>query len=308
MSKLFALLCILVTMVLLLIGSRSAVRAASAPPVTALDNGSKIIMDNGTVTLEILKAKSEIVSVKYRHQGQTTEMYKTMYYSASAGPTDRNVPRPPGGSIQIRQNQPTHLARIGPDSAEVVMENGPTPTYPFHTEIHYVLPRGESGYYAYQLYSHPADQPAATIGEARFVLKGSPGPILYTTHVIDALRMTPYNVSPIVRTVSDATYLLQDGSIYTKYDNTTLMADAGGEHHVHGMTGHGVGIWMVNASNEYINGGPIKQELTVHADNTLQNMLQGAHFGSGVLNFTAGEFWTKCYGPFLVYLNNGIST
>ena len=277
--------------------------AADAPPVTATEDGAKIQMDNGTVALEILKAKSQIVSIRYRHDGQTTEMSRTMYYSASAGPTDRNATRPPSGSIQIQAARPAHLIKSGPEAAEAVLENGPTSTYPFHTETHYVLPRGTTGFYAYQIYSHPADQPAATIGEARFVLKGPPGPELYTNHVADAQRMAPYDTSPVVRQVSDATFLLQDGKIYTKYDNTAFMAD----HYVHGMTGHNVGVWMVNASNEYVNGGPLKQELTVHADNTLLNMLQGAHFGSGVLNFRAGEAWTKFYGPFLVYFNTGPS-
>ncbi len=277
--------------------------AADAPPVMASEDAAQIHLDNGTLALTINRAKSEIVSILYRHDGQTTEMCKSMYYSASAGPLDKNAPRPPAGSIQIRANQPARLARNTPDMAEAVMENGPTLTYPFHTETHYLLNRGLSGLYAYQIYSHPKDQPAATIGEARFVLKGPPGPGLYTNHVVDAQRLAPYDTSPIVKPVSDATFLLTDGTIYTKYDNSAFMAD----HYTHGMTGHGVGVWMLNASNEYVNGGPLKQELTVHADNTLLNMLQGAHYGSGVLNFQANEEWTKLYGPFLVYFNSGAS-
>lgn len=297
----FALVCGLALACSLLLTGRS--RAADAPPVTASEDAAQIHLDNGTLALTINRAKSEIVSILYRHDGQTTEMCKSMYYSASAGPLDKNAPRPPAGSIQIRANQPARLARNSPDMAEAVMESGPTPTYPFHTETHYLLDRGVSGLYAYQIYSHPKDQPAATIGEARFVLKGLPGPGLYTNHVVDAQRLAPYDTSPIIKPVSDATFLLTDGTIYTKYDNSAFMAD----HYTHGMTGHGVGVWMLNASNEYVNGGPLKQELTVHADNTLLNMLQGAHYGSGVLNFQAGEDWTKLYGPFLVYFNSGAS-
>lgn len=144
----------------------------------------------------------------------------------------------------------------------------------------------------------------ATIGEARFVIKGLPGTSVFTDHVVDAQRVGPVNTSPVTQQVSDATFLLQDGTIYTKYDNTAFM----GEHFVHGMTGHGLGLWIINASNELVNGGPLKQELTVHADNTLLNMLQGAHFGSGVLNFKAGETWTKFYGRCFIYMNNGANT
>ena len=282
----------------------TAAFAAPPPPVTATEDASHIVMDNGIVLLEVSKAKGNIVSVRYRHDGQDTEVSKTMYTSASAGSTDRNTPRPPRGSIQTRQNRPPHLAQNTPDVADTQIDSGPDPTFPFHTETHYIMRRGESGFYAYLVYSHMADMPAATIGEARFVIKGLPGTSVFTDHVVDRQRMGPVNTSPSIQQVSDATFLLQDGTIYTKYDNTAFMAD----HYVHGMTGHGIGLWMINASNEFVNGGPLKQELTVHADNTLLDMLQGAHFGSGVLNFTAGETWTKFYGPCFVYLNSGAST
>ena len=278
-------------------------KSGAAPPVTASEDATQIHINNGILALTINRAKSEIVSILYRHDEQATEMCKSMYYSASAEPLDNAAPRPPAGSIQIRASQPARLIQNNPDVAEVVMQNGPAPTYPFHTETHYLLNRGASGFYAYQIYTRVKDQPAATIGEARFVLKGPPGPVLYTSHVVDAARLAPYDPAPVIRTVSNATFLLADGVIYTKYDNSVFMAD----HYTHGMTGHGVGAWMINASNEYVNGGPLKQELTVHSDNTLLNMLQGAHYGSGVLNFQTGEEWTKFYGPFLVYFNSGAS-
>ena len=73
------------------------------------------------------------------------------------------------------------------------------------------------------------------------------------------------------------------------------------------MAGHGVGLWMIFPSNEFIGGGPFKQELTVHKENTLLAMLVGGHFGSGGLRFADGEPWDKVYGPVFVYVNNGES-
>lgn len=277
---------------------------ADAPPVKVTEDGNKFILDNGTVILEISKERSQITSIQYRHNGKATELSKTMYFSSAASPTDPNAPRPPKGSIGTPQGRPNRLLQRGPDVAEVVMENGPSPTYPFHTETHYLLPRGESGFYAYQIYSHPADQPGGSVGEARFVIKGPQGPSLFDTHVVDAQRMAPYNTSPVVRQVSDATFLLEDGKIYTKYDNSAFM----GDHYFHGMTGHGVGLWMINASNEYVNGGPLKQELTVHYDNTLLNMLEGGHYGGSAITCGDREAYTKFYGPFLVYMNSGKDT
>jgi rhamnogalacturonan endolyase len=195
------------------------------------------------------------------------------------------------------------LTRSSPDIAEAVLTGGPTVYFPFTVEVHYILMRGVSGFYGYVVYRHTADLPAASLGQTRFVLRGPPGDGIYTNHIVDDNRKGPFDTSPIVRQVSDATFLLQDGSVYCKYDNTAFMAD----HHVHGMAGHGVGVWMINASNECVNGGPVKQELTVHEDNTLLNMLQGGHDGAGSLDLTSGAVWTKFYGPFLVYFNHGAS-
>jgi len=107
-----------------------------------------------------------------------------------------------------------------------------------------------------------------------------------------------------VSQVQDATTLLEDGTIYTKYDNTAFLAD----HHVHGMAGHGLGLWMIFPSNEFVGGGPFKQELTVHKDNTLLAMLVGGHFGSGGIQFQTDEPWSKVYGPMFVYINAAAST
>ena len=291
----------------LMLAAGSCARAqGGGGPVRATDEPTRIVLDNGLVSVEISKPKASIVSIKSHHNGVTTELSQTMYWSASAGPTDKNAAPIPKGShtpsLQKSDLPPVRLVRSTPNVAEVVIEGKATPRFPYNVEIHYLMPRGVSGFYAYQIYAHPSDQPAATIGEARFVIKGPSD--LFTNHVVDEKRMGPTNPSPVVRQVMDATTLRQDGSVYTKYDNSAFMEN----HYFHGMTGRGVGIWMINASNEYVNGGPVKQELTVHQGNTLLNMLQGAHFGSGVLNFAGGEDWQKFYGPFLVYVNHAPTT
>src|SRR5437763_11317695 len=73
------------------------------------------------------------------------------------------------------------------------------------------------------------------------------------------------------------------------------------------MAGHGLGVWMIFPSNEFIGGGPVKQELTVHMDNVLLGMLQGGHFGSGGIDFKDSEPWAKLFGPLFVYVNQGPS-
>lgn len=98
--------------------------------------------------------------------------------------------------------------------------------------------------------------------------------------------------------IQDATYRLADGSIYTKYnwanyiERDTLHGLSNGKYH---------GIYNIPVSYEWINGGPDRQELTVHATSkspiTIQ-MLQGEHFGGQAMVLNDGE--KKLYGPFAI--------
>lgn len=102
--------------------------------------------------------------------------------------------------------------------------------------------------------------------------------------------------------IMDATYELSDGSIYTKYDWANYLV----EDDVHGILSDNEGIWAIAPSNEFMNGGPMKQELTVHATNKtplVLQMLQGEHFGAASQSYSTGT--DKIYGPFFIYVNSG---
>ena len=99
--------------------------------------------------------------------------------------------------------------------------------------------------------------------------------------------------------------MFPDGRIATKYN----LVDFEENHHVHGVAGPQVGLWVISASNEYLNGGPTKQNLQVHEDSCIVlKMLHSGHFRlQAGLQFAQGEAWTKFYGPFLIYLNRADS-
>src|SRR4051794_36795689 len=110
------------------------VLAQTPPSVTVTETAREIVMDNGVVTVEISKAKGQVTSIHYRHDGRETEMANTMYSSYSAGSLEKDAPR--GGSVTAVRAW-ARLTKQGPDMAEAVMEDGPEPAYPFHTETHY---------------------------------------------------------------------------------------------------------------------------------------------------------------------------
>jgi rhamnogalacturonan endolyase len=103
--------------------------------------------------------------------------------------------------------------------------------------------------------------------------------------------------------IQDWTFTLADGTVYTKYN----YADYIDGRHVHGMAGEksGLGLFVIQASHEYLNGGPTKQYQNVHSGPFLINMFKCGHFLSDIAASEGpipGD-WVKLHGPFLLYAN-----
>jgi rhamnogalacturonan endolyase len=301
-----------IAVVLCLLGFMDAAsllaEVTESPAVTASDDPRQIVIDNGIVSLTVSKRNANVSSIKCHNGGRVIELTDArtgLYLDANAGPTDapddEDNPKPKAGYAHpLRQ---CRLITSGPEMAEVELEGQPTEWFPFRTEAHIVLPRGQSGFYAYAVYQHGQGMPAATLGQTRFVIRGPAGTSLFTHHVVDDQRQGPFPTSPIVSQVQDATYRLRDGTIYTKYNNSAFTSDF----LAYGMAGHDVGLWMIWPSTEFCNGGPLRQDLTVHMDNILLAMFQSGHFGAGSIRVKEDEVWNKICGPVFVYINGGAS-
>ena len=103
-------------------------------------------------------------------------------------------------------------------------------------------------------------------------------------------------------TIQDATYMLADGSIYTKY-NWANYIERDTLHGLCGKSSNYYGLYNIPVSYEWLNGGCERQELTVHSTSkspiTIQ-MLQGEHFGGQAMVLNNGE--KKIYGPFPIFV------
>ncbi|CAN1328568.1 Rhamnogalacturonate lyase [Linum perenne] len=67
-----------------------------------------------------------------------------------------------------------------------------------------------------------------------------------------------------------------------------------------------IGFWVIAPSDEYMNGGPKKNDLTCHCGPTVVVIFTSIHtFGLDLLTeYRNGEPWKKAFGPILVYLNS----
>lgn len=170
--------------------------------------------------------------------------------------------------------------------------------------IHYIVTRDVSGVYNYVQVEGSAS--AGSLSEARMGLRCDPNLFNYA-YVNDDLQAempTPSEMAS-AETVTDATYRLANGTIYTKYDYAAFQKDD----QLHGMMGSNIGVWSISPSMEWLNGGVMRQDLTVHATDSSPILLRhfhGNHFGGVGVTFGSGQ--TKLYGPHLLYVNQSTAS
>jgi rhamnogalacturonan endolyase len=284
-----------------------ALRAASpGAPVSATEDASLIRLDNGLISLEYSKSTAMFRSI-YRYvdgKRQAVALGPDAYYWDSVSRPDvvrPGVTVPDNANFRIHMNPlPVRLA-ASPDSAEIVAGARHNDWFLFDVEVHYVLRRNDAGFYAYAVIRHPADLPGAELDVMRFVSKTVTDGT-FSQFVIGEQRTRTIDRSEVQQKLMDATYLLADGTIQTKYQNSSYWAETP----VYGHAGARLGIWSITASPEYHNGGPLKQGQTVH-DNVLLRVLTSAHFGASPVRVAQGEEWHKVFGPVFTYINAGES-
>jgi len=174
-------------------------------------------------------------------------------------------------------------------------------------EVRYALGRGESGIYAYAIFSHPAAYGAMGIGESRYVTKLTP---TFDWLSVDAdrnmLMCSGRDEATGVVVHAKEQRILDQGvyknSVEHKYSYTAIQykCPAFGW----SSTKNHVGLYFINPTTEYLSGGASKQELLCHMGSCILDYWRGTHYGGGAsCNINAGEEWSKVIGPIFVYCN-----
>ena len=264
--------------------------------VALADNGTSVTLSNGIITGIIQKSNARMTAI---YKGDGPNLMGTYWYWDCNGE----------GLYESVSDASYNLISQSDDQIEVSFKHSGMINGYLDYDVHYILRRGESGFYAFAIMTNATQLPWR-LEQARCVVRNSPD--IFYKMIVDEQRQfippTPQELAEAranggILQPSEAT-LLPDGSVHDKY----LYSDYCGEHFVHGWTGNGYGMWMIMPNMEYQNGGPTTQELTVHQTETtpvILNTFQGAHYGSGQLYFSGQESWEKIYGPFYVYVNEG---
>jgi len=299
-----------------------ALSAQPATPVTATETADRISVSNGLIAIEVSRIDGVVLSIRrfdgktYRDLGVTekkaaygehgddfeNDPETAMYWDANADvavvPLGQNPNKK--GYYRIRPNHAhTDLIVNTPQRAEISTTAAPTPLFPFAVDYRFVVFSGQSGIYAYVVLRHSKDDAAATLYQTRFVIKTVMDGT-FDQWAIGNGKFVPIPQGAVTQQLTDATFKLSDGTVKTKYMNSVYWSQVP----VYGYVGKDLGLWMIEPSPEYHNGGPTKQGQTVH-DNVLLRVLQSVHFGASPVQVKDGEEWSKTYGPFFVYANQG---
>jgi rhamnogalacturonan endolyase len=298
----------------LLAPAAARARADAACPVAVEETPEAITLTNGRASFTVAKTGPRagmVTSIKGRVRGALTELGAgSVAMNYDFDNHNKAIDR---GHVSLAQGSAVALAAATPEMADVQVTHPPSQNCPFSVEQHYLLRQDDPGFYFYVRLEHTADQPACTFEQLRAVIRPVRGADLFTHYIVDDARKGPYPAGPILATVSDSTWQYAfDNQIHSKYDYSNFIADD----LVHGVAGPGVGMWLIQPSREYVNGGPLRQELTVHQDsptNSQQNnillwMMAGNHFGGPNTAVAAGQAWSHVYGPAFLYLNEGDTT
>ncbi len=256
--------------------------------VTITDNGDSWTMDNGIVKATINKRSSHMTSLIYH--GINTMGPGGIWEQAPSG--------------QVTQSVTIDPTKNGGERGEVAMKgiNGR-----MDIEVRYTMERGSSGFYTYAVFSHGANYPAAGEGESRFITQLNP---VFDWLSVDAdrnmllcngqdLRAGVVIHAKEQRILSSGIY---KNSVEHKYSYCAVQYKIP----AYGFsdTRDHIGLYFVNPSTEYLDGGAEKLDLVCHMQSTILDYWTSGHYAGGACcSIPAGESWNKVIGPIFVYCN-----
>jgi rhamnogalacturonan endolyase len=293
------------------VGSMLAATVAAAQPagpVTVDRRGREFVLANGIVTVSVDGSDAEITAIGYRGHDMVsrTGRHRNVYFS-----------RDGGGDYEKLSHCTATVASQTPDGVDLRCSHVYAPAagdkHAWDVDVHFVLRRGVSGPYVYAVCHHPASYPDMSVGEWRMVWStpDDANDFLATICVDPARHWTvpaPADFArgqPVEGAPKEVTRLTTGawaGKLDCKYEYAAPYwgLDCWG----FADDAKRLGAFVVLPSHEFFNDGPFKQDLTAAVGTTLLHLNMNHYDGTG-FRIRQGQAWTKCYGPWLLYVNNG---
>jgi rhamnogalacturonan endolyase len=264
--------------------------AAQTPAIT--EDARTVTLSNGMLSVSFNKSNADLTTI-------TTSKGVSIL-----GKQGRGYLLGPGFSMAPCTYR---LVRQTNDLIEIAFNN-PAANH-FTYDLHYVIRKGIAGVYCFLVQSHNAGDSTGNFGQTRWGIRADES--LFDYHLVRDSIQGPMPKMAELKSeneIQDWTFRMADGTVYTKYNYADYIEDR----YVHGMAGRtsGLGLFVIQASHEYLNGGPTKQYQNVHSNPYLICMFNCGHFLSDIRkgDEAISDDWVKLQGPFLLYVNTGNST
>ncbi|XP_033222743.1 rhamnogalacturonate lyase-like [Belonocnema kinseyi] len=255
----------------------------TSTPVSLVTNGLTAKLDNGLI--EVSFRRSGVISSLIKNGNNLVANTEVSgYFDWNSRRNHRFSP----SRLDVITKSPQHVHIMYSQDVRGFLK----------LEYHIIMEQGISGIYTYVKATNKNKKPSK-LKEMRLIYVFNPK-IMYqiSNGVQEGTPPTEKELRKLPM-IWDATWKLPNGTVYSKYDYAGYVRNTS----YHGAFGNGFGAWVVSASHEYYSGGPLKQDLLVHQGPLVANYMAGMHFGTPALNAPHG--WTKVYGPWLVYFNEG---
>lgn len=214
----------------------------------------------------------------------------------------------------LNKNLEWELGEVDDEQAEVIFRYPGGGDYPLEWQLHYVLRRGDSGFYVHftarnttgqLLEGSTATANEESTGMIRLLVAPTWG--LFDTAVLHDQLKGPvwFTEEPNFSGYPDiyqAAYRMPNGEVDAKHEweNYDL------ESPVIGMTGPEAGVWLIFPSMEFAGGAlPTLRKTSVN-HNMIVVALEDKYYNPVAPKITAD--WDKIYGPMFLYFNRGENT
>ncbi|KAJ4703895.1 Rhamnogalacturonate lyase [Melia azedarach] len=258
--------------------------------VKLINKGSYVILDNGSVRLTISKPQGYLIGIQY---GGMDNLLDLKLNESSRGYWDINWNLPgEQDRYQLLSGAEYSVIHMSNDCLEVSFKNFYNPStpgikLPLSVDIRYILRTGVSGFYCYSIYERDQGSSAFDLAQTRMVFKLRRDKFHYMAITDEKQRIMPMPEDLLPGRGKQL--IVPESVLLVNPINPDLKGEVDDKYH-----------------HEFRNGGPTKQNLTVHTGPACLAMLHGTHYiGNDILaHFQEGETWRKVFGPFFIYLNS----
>ncbi|MCC5833108.1 MAG: hypothetical protein JJU20_00085 [Opitutales bacterium] len=214
----------------------------------------------------------------------------------------------------LNKNLEWEMGDVDDDHAEVIFRYPGGGDYPLEWQLHYVLRRGDSGFYVYftarnttgrLLEGSTATNSEDSTGMIRLLVAPTWG--MFDTVVLHdqlkgPVRFTDEPNFSGYPDIYQASYRMPDGEVDAKHEWTNYDLESS----VFGMTGDEGGVWLILPSMEFFGGAmPNIRNTSVNHNMFVMN-LEDKYYNPVAPRITAD--WEKIYGPMFLYFNQGDNT